>query len=416
MLQLEAMSAEELETTLQSAVASLFQDGLQAKATAVNTLANIVDRCEGDAAEAVGRAIRDFGAIDPLLLLLDEEQTQQDTLRVIGNLASNAVDRCADETKRLLHDFNAFPRVLRLIHSPHNATVLYALGAVQNMLVKPEYAKLMQNEQADARLRQLLTAPTSDQTLCHFAKGCLQNMRAVLQPNFSAAAAAASEASTAAAATPQVLPSTSRAALIRASVPADNNCLFTSIATLCDRRAVSKDPSRMPEPRLLLDLAQELRTHMANMVISSPDGATTLAIIGCENADAYRLWIADETHWGGEPEVKMLADLYKVEILVAVCGEATGKVLTYGGGMNRPTVYLLYTGQHYDPLVGPAPSFVRTFPPISSDQLAAGNRETAAQQIAADHNVAAAQQAFERSRGAGSLPNTPGQPSPAVRR
>ena len=68
---LEAMSAEELETTLQSAVASLFQDGLQAKATAVNTLANIVDRCEGAAAEAVGRAIRDFGALDPLLLLLD---------------------------------------------------------------------------------------------------------------------------------------------------------------------------------------------------------------------------------------------------------------------------------------------------------------------------------------------------------
>ena len=61
--------------------------------------------------------------------------------------------------------------------------------------------------------------------------------------------------------------------------------------------------------QLLTSVARELRKQMAQMVATTPDGAMTLAILGCEDAEAYRRWIADETHWGGEPEVSMLSEL-----------------------------------------------------------------------------------------------------------
>ena len=176
----------ELENSLQSAVAALFQDGM-AQAAAVNTLADLVD-VQREAAVAVGQAVRDFGAIGPLLELLDRQETQQDALRVIGNLASNAVDKQADETKRLLHEFDAFPRVLHLINSPQPSTIVYALGALQNMLVRPEYALMMRDRAADARLRQC--SRLHPMRLCG-CESCLSNMKAVLAPNFSAASAMA---------------------------------------------------------------------------------------------------------------------------------------------------------------------------------------------------------------------------------
>ena len=55
-------------------------------------LATLVDSAEGEVAQAVGAALRDFGAMEPLIELLDRPETQQDALRVIGNLSSNAVD------------------------------------------------------------------------------------------------------------------------------------------------------------------------------------------------------------------------------------------------------------------------------------------------------------------------------------
>ena len=57
------------------------------------------------------------------------------------------------------------------------ATVVYALGAVQNMLTWPEYALHMREVGADVRLHDLLRT-TRDDTTRHFAQGCLQNMKA----------------------------------------------------------------------------------------------------------------------------------------------------------------------------------------------------------------------------------------------
>ena len=150
--------------------------------SAVPALAELIDGSTAAEAEAVGACVRECGALEPLLNLLDRPCTEQDALRIIGNLASNAVDPQAVETKRLLFELGAFPMVLRRIFSSSGPTIVYALGSVQNMCARREYALHMQQMGADARLRELRTATNASAR--HFATGCLSNMDAVLAPNF----------------------------------------------------------------------------------------------------------------------------------------------------------------------------------------------------------------------------------------
>ena len=162
-----------------------------------------------------------------------------------------------------------------------------------------------------------------------------------------------------------------------------------------------------------------------------------------EDAEAYARWILDETHWGGEPEVSMLAgamahgerrhprhtlatsaaclcawltcccrgcccvgaELYDVEIIVACCDSA--RMLHYGGGQRRHVAYMLYTGQHYDPLVGPPPTCDRIFPPSYAVPKEGSAREAAALRIAEAHNDDAARLAAARAMPAGSLLASP---------
>ena len=296
-----------LHDPLVSIVTSLLQDE-EAQANAASQLANLIDNAEGEYAEAVGQTIRDFGAMDTLLDLLERPATQQDALRVIGNLASNAVDSKAEETKKLLHDLGAFPRVLPLIHSATPATVVYALGAVQNMLTRPEYAAHMRDAKADVRLNEILST-AGDDTLRHFAKGCLANMKAVSQANFKVKEVAAERAA-------ELPPPPSAggeasaagtSALVRYRVAADNSCLFTTCALLCDSNLGAQ-----PSPAQLAASARGLRASCAKLVRDSPkDGSDTLALLGFEDSDAYARWITDETRWGGEPEVSMLSEIFK---------------------------------------------------------------------------------------------------------
>ncbi len=75
-----------------------------------------------------------------------------------------------------------------------------------------------------------------------------------------------------------------------------------------------------------------------------------------------------------------------------------------------------YTGQHYDPLIGPPPAHTRAFPPAAKAPKAAAAREAAALRIAEHHNEAKSRAAAERSLPAGSLPASPvGPPAQAKR-
>lgn len=244
----------------------------------------------------------------------------------------------ASETKELLHELGAFQRVLPLIFTDAIPTVTYALGAVQNMLVRPEYARYMREIGADVRLR-ALSARSPDVQIRQFAEGALSNMTAVLSPQWHALEASlrvppgtsptthsglasgghgtamgiADSLSTLLSPLPAghvathtplgccggVGASSERpAALMRAHVAADNSCLFTSVAYLvCDtlahrkRHGVSsgRSPGALaapppltapPDMAHLSSLARQLRRECANCVAASPDSATTLALLG----------------------------------------------------------------------------------------------------------------------------------------
>ena len=72
----------------------------------------MVDEVEGLPAAQLGRNIRDFGALPELLGMLNRHDTRQDALRVIGNLASDAVDVNARETKQMLYELRGFEQVI----------------------------------------------------------------------------------------------------------------------------------------------------------------------------------------------------------------------------------------------------------------------------------------------------------------
>ena len=68
--------------------------------------------------------------------------------------------------------------------------------------------------------------------------------------------------------------------------------------------------------------------------------------------EEYCKWIRNEMNWGGENEICFLCDKFNVEIQVVMMGVSSSS-LTYGTAPGRRgRVYLLYTGQHYDALVG----------------------------------------------------------------
>ena len=150
---------------------------------AVGRLATLIDDATTDEAKQLGECVRDHGALEALLTLLERPSTEQDALRVLGNLASNAVDPNAADTKRMLFEMGAFDTILQRIYSQSGATVVYALGSVQNMCARREFALHMQATGADTRLRQLYSS-SSNSSARAFAQGCLSNMEAVLSTSF----------------------------------------------------------------------------------------------------------------------------------------------------------------------------------------------------------------------------------------
>ena len=98
--------------------------------------------------------------------------------------------------------------------------------------------------------------------------------------------------------------------LTRLSVKADNSCLFTSMARLCE--AVTDD--------IPLKLAgRRLREVCAQSPKNDPDPATAALILGHDSIEAYAAWICNDHHWGGEPEVLMLAKHFGVEVCICSC-------------------------------------------------------------------------------------------------
>ncbi|KAG8504392.1 Ubiquitin thioesterase OTU1 [Galemys pyrenaicus] len=123
--------------------------------------------------------------------------------------------------------------------------------------------------------------------------------------------------------------------LSRASVPADNSCLFTSVYYVVEGGVL--DPACAPEMRRLI----------AQIVAGDPEFYSE-AILGRTNRE-YCDWIQRADTWGGAIELSILSKFYRCEICVV--DTQTVRVDRFGEDAGyAKRVLLIYDGVHYDPL------------------------------------------------------------------
>jgi ubiquitin thioesterase OTU1 len=127
---------------------------------------------------------------------------------------------------------------------------------------------------------------------------------------------------------------TSHGILMRHVVPADNSCLFTSVAFCLSEVEHIQDTNY-------------LRQLIAATVESDPVKYNE-AFLGRSNVD-YCNWIRQPDSWGGGIEVSILSEFYGYEITVITIQSTS--VSRFGEDRNyQQRMFLLYDGIHYDPL------------------------------------------------------------------
>eukprot|EP00965_Chrysotila_dentata_P179586 5929503-Pleurochrysis_carterae.AAC.4 len=172
--------------------------------------------------------------------------------------------------------------------------------------------------------------------------------------------------------------------LRRRSVAADNSCLFAAFAVLCEG-ATSATEIRIATRRL--------RAQCAAAVLTDPEPETRAVLLGVDSVQAYADWIVDETHWGGEPEIVILSNIYNVDVALISC--ETLRETRYPAKEGVGLIFLLYTGQHYDPLTGDGEVETLKFPSdIPADIFDSLCRSGIS--IAEQHNAEAAKRAAEK--------------------
>jgi len=129
---------------------------------------------------------------------------------------------------------------------------------------------------------------------------------------------------------------------VRIPIAKDNHCLFNSIAYLCCDGAQGES------------VARSLRNGIADHITNDPQTYNEV-MLGMSRED-YCKWIKDDSNWGGENEICILCEHFNVEIQVICMGENSSS-LTYGETndthrVRTGRIFLLYSGQHYDALVG----------------------------------------------------------------
>ncbi|EDQ86595.1 uncharacterized protein MONBRDRAFT_33794 [Monosiga brevicollis MX1] len=131
--------------------------------------------------------------------------------------------------------------------------------------------------------------------------------------------------------------------ILRRVVPADNSCLFRSIAYL-----VSPEAAGQPAAQVSNAIVQPLRQTVASRIRAEPERWTE-ATLG-RSPDDYCKWITSLDAWGGGIEIALLAEALNVQI--GAVDIQTGRVDMYAQDRpNDSAILLLYDGIHYDPLV-----------------------------------------------------------------
>uniref|UniRef100_A0A6U6PK25 Ubiquitin thioesterase OTU n=1 Tax=Zooxanthella nutricula TaxID=1333877 RepID=A0A6U6PK25_9DINO len=182
---------------------------------------------------------------------------------------------------------------------------------------------------------------------------------------------------------------------IRRRVKDDHSCLFWAFAYLaegCEAGLQSvSDPGEAGRAKV-----RELREACAQDALKDPDPMTRALLLDVGSVEAYASKIRDKYEWGGENEVLALARHYSLEVALVNCESL--QVMCYGSDVPdcKGRVHILYTGQHYDPLVaGVSPDA----PPSAERRCFAqgdGSLEAAALEAARAHNAEAARRAKQK--------------------
>jgi ubiquitin thioesterase OTU1 len=128
----------------------------------------------------------------------------------------------------------------------------------------------------------------------------------------------------------------------------DDSCLFSAV-----RAAVGDDDDEPRRRRCCARAetpADALRRRCAEYVGARPKRFDEAAL-GMPNA-AYRRWIARRKNWGGEVELVALSELLRVDIAVWSPFRSDEALVYRSPAAARGLVHLLYSGTHYDALVG----------------------------------------------------------------
>lgn len=170
---------------------------------------------------------------------------------------------------------------------------------------------------------------------------------------------------------------------IRRSLPNDHSCLFWAVAYLAEG-----DVGRAK--------AAQLREVCAQDALRDPDPLTRALLLGFNSVDEYAEWIRNEFHWGGENEIISLAKHYGLEVAVVCCESM--QVLCYGSDLPACSarIYILYTGQHYDPIVSGAAADIAVEQEQKKHKKGDMSLEAKALELARRHVAEAAKKAKQR--------------------
>ena len=128
---------------------------------ALSQLAQIVETCFGEDADALCDFLRVSGCVAHIGRAVGhgDPNIQQCAMLLVGNMGSDSVDTLAEKTRAILKRERIFELLVPHMFAEDWLTLVYALGAVQNLCVGAnalEYVQLMQQMGAVERLQELL--------------------------------------------------------------------------------------------------------------------------------------------------------------------------------------------------------------------------------------------------------------------
>ena len=146
---------------------------------ALDLLCELVGNAFGGEGIALGASVRDSNGVMAIIGLMDAEDTLQQALYLIANLASDAVDSRSALTKRDLLQYGASGKLLKCLSSQEPDVVTYACAALQNCSTDQAWANKLVEGGAVMLFEALLVHP--NELIQRYAAGAIKNLVGVIR-------------------------------------------------------------------------------------------------------------------------------------------------------------------------------------------------------------------------------------------